>query len=67
MAKWALSMQTNESGSVHTLMTNAHREQIEKNRKYVGGLINILLFLARQGPAFRGQDESKLSQNQGRY
>lgn len=53
------------SGSVCSQMTIANQEFVQKNRNYLKGLINITLFLARQGIAFRGHIEDCHSLNQG--
>jgi hypothetical protein len=50
---------------VHAVLSITHSEQKEKNRKYVKTLIDLILFLARQGLAYRGHLESKDSNNQG--
>jgi len=47
--------QANQFGSIHTSLSIAHRDVAVKNRNYIKGLIDIL-FLERQGLAFRGQD-----------
>jgi len=55
--------QANPSGSIHTSLSNAHRKVVVKNRNYIKGLIDILLFFERQGLVFRGHDESDTSLN----
>jgi len=64
MTKWSLRKQADQSGSMFTSLSNAHHEVVVKNQNYIKGLIDILLFLARQ--AFRGHDESDTSLNQGK-
>ncbi|KAF0751737.1 zinc finger MYM-type protein 1-like [Aphis craccivora] len=54
MTKWKAHIQPKTTGSVHTLVTNAHRDKILENRDYMLTLIDIILFLAHQGVAFRG-------------
>lgn len=66
-AKWFALKQTKKSGSVHTSLETANREQISINREYLKILIDIVLYLSRQGLAFRGHDEKELSTNQGIY
>lgn len=63
--KWASYTQNLKSGSVHSKMASAHREKILKNRAYLKNLINVVLYLGRQGLAFRGHNEEKASLNQG--
>lgn len=46
-------------------MASANRQQIMKNRAYIKHLIDIVLYLGRQGLEFRGHDEEKTSVNQG--
>ncbi|XP_050065897.1 zinc finger MYM-type protein 1-like [Aphis gossypii] len=65
MTKWHAHIQSKTSGSVHTLVTNAHRDKILENRDYMLTLIDIILFLAHQGVAFRGHIENETSLNQG--
>jgi len=65
--KWNSYILSKKNGSVHAVLSTAHSEQIEKNRKYVKTLIDLILFLARQGLAYRGHLESKDSNNQGIY
>lgn len=65
MTKWSMRKQADQSGSIHTSLSNAHREVVIKNQNYIKDLIDILLFFARQGLAFRGHDESDTSLNQG--
>ncbi|XP_060878254.1 uncharacterized protein LOC132950725 [Metopolophium dirhodum] len=65
MTKWHAHIQSKTTGSVHTLVTNAHRDKILENRDYMLTLIDIILFLAHQGVAFRGHIENETSLNQG--
>jgi len=64
MTKWSLRKKVDQSGSIYTSLSNAHREVINQN--YIKGLIDILLFLARQGLAFKGNDDRDTSLNQGK-
>lgn len=52
-------------GSVVAQLSSAHKEQIRKNRLYVSHLIDIVLFLGKQGVAFRVHYENDESINQG--
>ncbi|KAF0763464.1 zinc finger MYM-type protein 1-like [Aphis craccivora] len=65
MTKWSLRKKVDQSGSIYTSLSNAHREVINQN--YIKGLIDILLFLARQGLAFKGNDDRDTSLNQGNF
>ncbi len=61
MTKWHAHIQSKTTGSVHTLVTNAHRDKILENRDYMLTLIDIILFLAHRGVAFRGHIENETS------
>lgn len=63
--KWASYTQKIKSGSVHTQMASTYREKILKNRAYIKNLIDVVLYLGRQGLAFRAHNEEKTSINQG--
>jgi len=65
MTKWHAHIQSKTTGSVNTLVTNAHRDKILENRDYMLTLIDIILVLAHQGVAFRGHIENETSLNQG--
>lgn len=65
MAKWKAHKSSNEIGSVHTQLSSQHKLLVERNRKYMSTLIDIILLTANQGLAFRGHDESTSSLNQG--
>ncbi|XP_060855121.1 zinc finger MYM-type protein 1-like [Metopolophium dirhodum] len=56
-----------KSGSVLSKMCTANKVLIEKNRKYVSQLIDIVLYLSKQGIAFRGHEESFKSTNKGNF
>ncbi|XP_008181084.1 zinc finger MYM-type protein 1-like [Acyrthosiphon pisum] len=67
MTKWTAYKATKLSGSVHTQLSNAHKQQIVDNRNYIKTITDIILYLARQGLAFRGHDERLCSNNQGNF
>jgi len=46
-------------------MASAYREKVLKNRAYIKNLIDVVLYLGRQGLAFRAHNEEKTSINQG--
>jgi hypothetical protein len=46
-------------------MCTANKVLIEKNRKYVSQLIDIVLYLSKQIIAFRGYKETSKSTNKG--
>jgi hypothetical protein len=41
-----------ESGSVMVKQCSYHKEKVAKNRTYIGTLIDIILFLGKQGIAY---------------
>jgi len=47
-----------KEGSVISKMSSYHKIQIERNRNYISQLIDILLYLAKQGITFRGHIEN---------
>lgn len=53
------------SYSVHTSLETANQEQIFINCECLKILIDIVLYLSRQGLAFRVHDKKELSTNQG--
>lgn len=56
-----------KSGSVMVKQCSSYKEQVAKNRTYIGMLIDIILFLGKQGIAHRGHRENADSLNQGTY
>eukprot|EP00102_Acyrthosiphon_pisum_P013760 XP_008183460.1 PREDICTED: zinc finger MYM-type protein 1-like [Acyrthosiphon pisum] len=56
-----------KTGSVVTQLSSAHKKQVEINRKYMSSLIDVVLYLAKQGISFRGHNENLDSLNQGNY
>ncbi|KAF0723115.1 zinc finger MYM-type protein 1-like [Aphis craccivora] len=56
-----------KNGSVLSQLSSQHQQQITKNRNYLTHLIDIALYLAKQGISFRGHDEKYDSNNQGNF
>jgi len=54
-----------KNGSVLSQLSSQHQQQITKNRNYLTHLIDIALYLAKQGISFKGHDEKYDSNNQG--
>lgn len=54
-----------ECGSVMVKQCSYYKEQVAKNRTYIGTLIDIILFLEKQGIAYRSHREDENSLNQG--
>ncbi|XP_022162586.1 zinc finger MYM-type protein 1-like, partial [Myzus persicae] len=67
LAKYKDYQNTKKTGNVHVQMSNAYKEEVEKNRKYMLMIIDAVLFLAHQGLSFRGHTENKESLNQGNF
>lgn len=56
-----------KTGSVVTKLANTHKLIVAENWKYAEKVTEALLFLAKQGLAIRGHDESKDSVNRGNF
>ena len=54
-----------ENNKCATLINSAHAKQVEFNRRNFKRIIESVVYLAKQGLAFRGHDESESSINQG--
>ncbi|KAF0751908.1 Uncharacterized protein FWK35_00014631 [Aphis craccivora] len=54
-----------KTGTVHTQLKTQHQLEIPAIREYMNSLIDITLYLATPGLAFRGYGENKTSLNQG--
>jgi len=55
------------AGCVSSQISIAHQQFVESNINYLKKIINIALFLARQGIAFRGHKEDTNSPKQGNF
>jgi len=49
MTKWTAYNATKLSGSVHTQLSNAHKQQIADNRNYIKTITDIILELGMSG------------------
>lgn len=69
VSKLALSISAKKSGSVLSAvqLSAAHQEEIKQNRNYMCHIIDIVLYLSKQGMAFRGHYEDTTSLNQGNF
>jgi len=65
MANWSGYLSTKSIGSVITQISVQNKKEIIENRNYLKQIIDIVLYLTRQGISFRGHDETKESLNQG--
>lgn len=67
VSKLALSISAKTAGSVLSQLSAAHQEEIKQNRNYMCHIIDIVLYLSKQGMAFRGHYEETTSLNQGNF
>ena len=65
--RWNAYKVTSHTGSVVAKLSKHHAENVAENWKYAEKMTEILLYLARQGLAFRGHDESADSTNRGNF
>ena len=54
-----------KNGSVLSQLSFQHQQQIKRNLNYLTHLIDIALYLVKQGISFRGHDEKYDSNNRG--
>lgn len=57
----------NSLDSAHQQLIRNHNDKVRKNRKMIKHLINMTVFLSTQEIAFRGNDETVDSLNQGNF
>lgn len=55
-----------KAGSVFTQLSSFHKEKVAKYCMYMSSLIEIILYIAKQGIALRGHNEGTDSINQGK-
>jgi hypothetical protein len=67
MMRWKGYQASTKQGSVVAQLSDAHKDIVKRNREYLGRLVQIILYLAQQGVAFRGHDESSDSLNKGNF
>lgn len=65
MSKWVEYRKPTQS--VSTLLSDSHKELLLENRDYLKKVIDILLYLSKQGLPLRGHDESDESDNKGNF
>jgi len=65
--RWECAKQTAAKPATHVmnLLVKKRQEEVAQNRSYMSVLLNCLDYLACQGLAFRGHDESETSSNRG--
>ena len=67
MIKWKEYEFSKTHGSILSKLNSGHQKQIDENRVYLSKIIDIIKFLAKQGLALRGHDESQESFNKGNF
>jgi hypothetical protein len=65
--RWNEFQTTAKTGTVVAQLSIHHHQTVSRNREYLSRIIKIVLFLAKQGLAFRGNDESYNSRNKGNF
>ena len=48
-------------------LNSQHKKKVQFNRKYIEAIIETIIWLSKQGLAFRGHDESENSKNRGNF
>ena len=63
-----INVETNAVKSCASQLNSQHAKDVEANRKYLIHIIQVVHFLAKQGLAFRGNNENKqTSKNMGNF
>jgi len=65
--RWSAYKNSVKNGDVIAKMSTALQKEIQINIMYIKCLIDIVLYLGRQGIAFRGHHEDETSVNKGTY
>jgi len=60
-------LSSKSKGSAVSKLSEGHQKEVNENREYLTKLIEILLYLSRQGIPLRGHFKDKDSPNQGTY
>jgi len=66
-SRWNEYKNSQKTGSVVSQLSRAHKVVVAENWEYAEKVAEIVLFLARQGLAVRGHDESRDSMNRGNF
>lgn len=54
MSKWTGFKLTQKTGSIQNQLDSVHKQKVLENRSYINQLIEIALYLGKQGLSFRG-------------
>ncbi|CAI6362872.1 unnamed protein product [Macrosiphum euphorbiae] len=65
--KYTQYKQSKIHGNVHTQLSDQFKTDILNNQMYIQKIIDIILYLARQGLALRGHNEKQESSNKGNF
>jgi len=67
--KWTmyLNVKNNENRSISNLLVHSRIQEVNENRQHVYFLLKSTLYLAKQGLAFRGKNETNESVNKGNF
>jgi len=65
MQRWLSRKESEISGTRYTQMQLGQKAIVDANRDYIKSLIEVTLFLGRQGISFRGHKEDKEALNKG--
>lgn len=67
MSRWSSRKESERNGSINTQIQSGKKAQVNANRDYIKKLIEVTLFLGRQGISFRAHREDKQSLNKGKH
>ncbi|KAL4085319.1 hypothetical protein QTP88_027178 [Uroleucon formosanum] len=67
IASGKTAVQKNHSLSIANQVNNIRQQNIIENREHLKFLLKAVLFLSKQGLAFRGHNESDISKNKGNF
>jgi len=67
--KWTmyLNVKKNENRSISNLLVHSRIQEVNKNWQHIYFLLKSTLYLAKQGLAFRGKNETNESENKGNF
>lgn len=67
MSRWSSRKESETSGTIYTKIQSGQKAIVDANREYIKNLIEVTLYLGRQGISFRGHREDKEALNKGTY